>query len=145
MTYKQLNRRLLRLEQDPDEEVLSPLTGMTVEQVLVAASQRPGLYEELVRAALEGRAVRMTTPEENEAQLPAADQGRAGDAGEPASPATAAENEPPPPAPPPKTPGELYAEEKCRWRLRGPEDYDWDDEPKGGYFCEFGYDPLERP
>jgi hypothetical protein len=45
------------------------------------------------------------------------------------------------------TPQQAFWEENCRWRRRGPDDYDWDDDEEDGKRilpeCIYRYDPLE--
>lgn len=87
---------------------------------------------------------------ERESEPPAAEQSP-----EEAPPETMATIEPDPaeePAPEPGMPTELrpqqaFWEENCRWRRRGPDDYDWDDDKEKGRRilpeCIYRYDPLE--
>jgi len=43
-----------------------------------------------------------------------------------------------------RSPQQEFAEENCRWRQRGPEDYDWDDDERPRLNeCLHEYDPLE--
>jgi hypothetical protein len=137
--------RLRRLEKRRHREPAPDFTGWTAQQVLLWAAQN-GKYEAIVAKASKEYRPQMVTPEEREAELKAT--GRwptAGEVAEPAPdgpPVAAAEPEPPSD---PERPLE-YWEEKCHWRRRGPaDDDDWDDdEERGGYFCEYEYDPLER-
>lgn len=67
----------------------------------------------------------------------------------PAPVASTPEPEAETPAPEPgmpteRSPQQAYAEENCRWRQRGPEDYDWDDDERPRLNeCLHEYDPLE--
>ena len=131
------NRRRRKLKALP--QPVPDFTGWTAEQVLMWAA-RNGKFEEMVAHANQGERRTMITPEENETELRAAGQWPT--EGSAAAPGAA----PPEPAPAPaaklEPPAEpAYWEEKCRWRLRGPEDYDWDDST--GYQVEHEYDPLE--
>ena len=108
--------------------------GWTVEQVLVWAA-RHDRYEEIVTEANHGRRpalVALPPPEAAPAESPITSTPPESPE---AVPNAAADAEPQPKA---------YWEEKCRWRLRGPDDYDWDT-AQAGYQCIHGYDPLERP
>ena len=111
------------------------LTGWTAGQILVWAS-RNGRYEEIVALANHGHQPRMVSAEEHEAQLRAAGQWAAETASAPTAPAV--EQPPAAPAAEPEAP-RAYWEEKCQWRLRGPEDYDWGDESDP---VEDEYDPF---
>jgi hypothetical protein len=66
-----------------------------------------------------------------------------------AAPAPVAEAEPPPPVetkpppePEPKTPTQQWIDERCWWRLRGPDDYIYDDADVRPNQTLHDYDPL---
>jgi hypothetical protein len=51
---------------------------------------------------------------------------------------------PEPGMPTERSPQQEFVEENCRWRQRGPEDYDWDDDERPRLNeCLHEYDPLE--
>jgi hypothetical protein len=138
--------RVRRLEKRRRPEPRPDFSGWTADRILVWAA-RNGQYEEMVAKAGEGHRPAMVTSGEPEAGLPAtgqspADSDVAAKAPPPDdSPVAAAE---PRPEPKPEPERQLaYWEEKCRWRHRGPDDYDWDDQSQG-YECEHEYDALER-
>jgi hypothetical protein len=120
-------------------------TGWTSDQKLLWEA-RNGLYEQAVAKANEAYRLEMVTAEKAEGERESADQSVAQsdvavapsqDGSPDGSPVVAPDPQPEPEAPKP------WWEEKARWSHRGPEDYDWDDKPKG-YECEYEYDPLEK-
>ena len=122
--------------------VRKPDDATTPQQKLVRAAES-GRFETIVAAAQPAEPPKMVTPEEREAELRAAGQWPED------KPRPEPKAEPPveetPPAPEPgmptePTPGMLWAEERIRWRPRGPSDLRSRHEPGQ---CLVEYDPIE--
>ena len=132
--------RVRRLEKRRRRDPEPDFTGWTAQQILLWAAHN-GKYEEIIAEASKGYVPQMVTPEQREAESRATDP-TAPDSEVAPTPDTApvaagdAQSQPEPERP------REYWEEKCQWRHRGPDDYDWDDRPRG-YECEYEYDPLE--
>jgi hypothetical protein len=144
MSRRAIKRRLLGRELALHGRPLPDFTGMTAAQILLWAAGH-GEYETVVELAAEGHQPKMVTPEEREAALRSAGQWPTEDA----APSPQAVSDSPPAAaaepgtPMAKTPGQLYADEKCQWRLRTAADDAEDADPFAGYRIEVDYDPLE--
>jgi len=145
MSRRAIVRRLLGHELVLKAHPPPDFTGMTPEAKLLWEAKH-GQYEAIVTLANEGYTPKMVTPAEHEAELRAAGQWPVEETMALVQLASNAENVTPVPearAPAEISPQQQYIEEKCQWRHRGPDDYDWDERPRG-YECEYEYDPLER-
>jgi hypothetical protein len=131
--------RLLRMTRGLTRQAAPDFTGWTAQQVLLWAARNGG-FEAIVEEANEGYRPKMVTAEEHEAELRAAGKWREETPAAPQPAPVDAEPKREPGMPPPEP---QWWEEKARFRHRGPEDYDWDDDKQSGYFCEHEYDPLE--
>jgi hypothetical protein len=121
---------LIRPERPPEPD----FTGWTPVEVMTWKVKNGESFEEMVRAAKVARENKRDDGTEDRERL----------ASEPEAPAKPAPTEKPKrkrrkPAPPKPEPQQWW-EEKARWRLRGPADYDWEDVKPNE--CIYEYDPL---
>src|SRR5512135_2630149 len=105
--FKRVSERLNAKAHTPDD-------AATPEQKLVRAAET-GRFEAIVAAAQPAEPPKMVTPEEREAELHRT--GKWPD--KPKARREAAPNPEPKEPERPRTPGEQYIDEHCRWRRRG--------------------------